>query len=81
MTKLDKLENYLKSGATATPKQITGMFGLKNPTAAIYALRERGVCVYANKATLSNGTTTTKYVVGGPSKKMVRVAHALGLFA
>lgn len=81
MTKLDKLENYLKSGATATPKQITGMFGLKNPTAAIYALRERGVCVYANKATLSNGTATTKYVVGGPSKKMVKVAHALGLFA
>lgn len=81
MTKLDKLQNYLKSGATATPKQITGMFGLKNPTAAIYALRERGVCVYANKATLKDGTTTTKYVIGGPSKKMVRVAHALGLFA
>ena len=39
MTKLARLEAYLKSGSTATPRQITGMFGLQNPTAAIHALR------------------------------------------
>ena len=49
MTKLERLEKYLASGATATPKQIQRMFGLQNPTAAIHALRSRGVCVYATK--------------------------------
>lgn len=81
MTKLSRLEAYLKSGSTATPRQITGMFGLQNPTAAIHALRSKGVCVYANEATLTTGERTIKYAVGKPTKKMVQVAHALGLFA
>lgn len=80
MTKLSKLEAYLKSGSSATPRQITGMFGLQNPTAAIHALRSKGVCVYANEATLSTGERTIKYKVGKPSASMVQVAHALGLF-
>jgi hypothetical protein len=75
MTKLSRLEAYLKSGATATPRQITGMFGLQNP------LRSQGVCVYANAATLTTGERTVKYTVGKPTKKMIQVAHALGLFA
>lgn len=81
MTKLSKLEAYLKSGSSATPRQITGMFGLQNPTAAIHALRSKGVCVYANEATLSTGERTIKYAVGKPTKKMIQVVHALGLFA
>lgn len=81
MTKLSRLEAYLNSGSTATPRQITGMFGLQNPTAAIHALRSKGVCVYANEATLTTGERTIKYAVGKPTKKMVQVAHALGLFA
>lgn len=81
MTKLSRLEAYLKSGATATPRQITGMFGLQNPTAAIHTLRSQGVCVYANRATLKNGTTTVKYSIGRPTKKMVQIAHMLGMFA
>ncbi len=81
MTKLSRLEAYLKSGSTATPRQITGMFGLQNPTAAIHALRSKGVCVYANEATLSTGERTVKYALGKPTKKMIQVAHALGLFA
>lgn len=80
MTKLSRLEAYLKSGSTATPRQISGMFGLQNPTAAIHALRSKGVCVYANEATLTNGERTTKYRIGRPTRKMVQVAHALGLF-
>lgn len=81
MTKLSRLEAYLNSGSTATPRQITGMFGLQNPTAAIHALRSKGVCVYANSATLSTGERTIKYKVGKPSAKMIQFAHALGLFA
>lgn len=81
MTKLERLEKYLASGATATPKQIQRMFGLQNPTAAIHALRSRGVCVYANQATLSNGSTTTKYRVGQPTRAMISALHALGAFA
>ena len=80
MTKLARLEAYLKSGSTATPRQITGMFGLQNPTAAIHALRSKGVCVYANEATLTTGERTIKYAVGSPIRKMVQVAHALGMF-
>jgi hypothetical protein len=81
MTKLDRLENYLNSGSSATPKQIRGMFGLQNPTAAIHALRARGVCVYTNLAQLKTGELTTKYKVGQPTREMIRTAHALGLFA
>jgi len=81
MSKLSRLEKYLKSGSTATPRQITGMFGLQNPTSAIHALRSAGLCVYANKATLSTGVTTVKYSVGKPTKKMIAMAHALGMFA
>lgn len=81
MTKLARLEAYLKSGSTATPRQITGMFGLQNPTAAIHALRSKGVCVYGNESTLASGERTIKYRVGKPSKRMVQLAHSFGLFA
>ena len=81
MSKLSRLEKYLKSGSTATPRQISGMFGLQNPTSAIHALRSKGVCVYANKATLSSGEPTVKYSIGTPTKKMIQIAHSLGLFA
>lgn len=80
MTKLSRLEAYLKSGATATPRQITGMFGLQNPSAAIHALRSQGVCVYANEATLTTGERTVKYKVGKASKNMIKMAHSLGMF-
>lgn len=81
MSKLNRLEAYLKSGNTVTPKQITAMFNLKNPTAAIHSLRSAGVCVYGNPSTLYDGTRTTKYKVGAPTKAMIRAAHQLGLFA
>ena len=80
MSKIERLKSYLASGATATPRQITGMFGLQNATAAIHQLRSSGMCVYANKVTLKSGVQTTKYRVGTPTKTMVQTAHALGLF-
>ena len=81
MTKIDRLKAFLQSGSTATSKQITGMFGIANPTAAVHSLRSQGVCVYANAATLSNGTETTKYRVGQPTRGMIAALHALGAFA
>ena len=81
MTKLSRLEKYLKSGASATPRQISGMFGLQNPTAAIHALRSSGICVYTNRGTLSTGEPTVRYKIGSACKQMIKVAHSLGLFA
>lgn len=80
MTKLAKLETYLNAGNEVTAKQITSMFGLQNPTAAIHALRTSGVCVYANKATLANGTETTKYRVGRPTRAMIAALARSGAF-
>lgn len=81
MTKLERLEARLRGGSELTSKQIKSMFGLQNPTAAIHTLRSSGVCVYANKAKLSDGTLTTKYRVGNASKNMIAMLHALGAFA
>lgn len=81
MTKLGKLEAFLNSGSTVTARQISGMFGLANPTAAISALRKQGVCVYANEATLRNGERVTKYRIGKPSRAMVTAAFEQGFFA
>ena len=81
MTKLAKLENYLNAGNEVTAKQITSMFKLQNPTAAIHALRTNGVCVYANKSTLHDGTETTKYRVGRPSRAMIATLARIGAFA
>lgn len=80
MTKIDRLNTYLSTGATVTAKQITSMFGIANPTAAIHSLRSQGVCVYGNKVTLHDGSPSTKYRVGVPTKKMIKAAHEAGLF-
>lgn len=80
MTKLNKLENYLARGCEATPTQIKKMFGISNPSAAIHTLRSRGLCVFANEATLKSGEKTTKYRVGVPTRSMVRTLHSLGYF-
>ena len=77
MSKQAKLLNYLQSGADVTARQITGSFGLKNPHDAIHQLRNQGHCVYGNKATLADGTETTKYRLGKPSKRMVAIANAV----
>ena len=77
MSKQAKLLNYLYTGAEVTARQIQGSFGLKNPHGAIHSLREQGHCIYANKAVLADGTETTKYRVGKPSRKMVAIANAV----
>lgn len=75
MSKQAKLLNYLTTGAEVTARQIAGSFGLKNPHDAIHQLRNQGHCIYSNKATLSDGTETTKYRIGKPSKRMIAIAN------
>lgn len=75
MSKQAKLLNYLHTGAEVTARQIAGSFGLKNPHDAIHQLRSQGHCIYSNKATLADGTETTKYRIGKPSKRMVALAN------
>lgn len=77
MSKQAKLLNYLQTGAEVTARQIAGSFGLKNPHDAVHQLRNQGYCIYSNKATLSDGTETTKYRIGRPTRKMVQVANAV----
>jgi len=80
--KLDRLQTFLvTSGTELTAAQIRSRFGLLNPTAAVSELRRRGVCVYANRTTLYDGTPTTKYRVGMPSRDLVAFAAANGYFS
>jgi hypothetical protein len=75
MSKQAKLLNHLTSGATVTARQIAGSFGLKNPHEAIRQLRMQGHCIYGNKSKLADGTETTKYRIGKPSKTMIAIAN------
>jgi predicted transcriptional regulator len=77
MSKQAKLLKNLQSGAELTAKQISGSFGIAHPASAIRNLREQGYCVYTNAAKLSNGTPTTKYRLGIPSKRMVRIVNSV----
>lgn len=77
MSKQLKLLNHLQNGAEVTARQIAGSFGLKNPHDAIHQLRNQGHCIYSNKATLSDGTETTKYRIGKPSKRMIAIANRI----
>lgn len=77
MSKHSNLLTNLESGKSYTAKQITGYFGIKNPSRAVNYLRSNGHCVYANKAKLADGTATTKYRLGKPSKNMVSIANSI----
>lgn len=74
MNKQSKLLAALKSGNTFTAKQISASFGLKDPVASVRNLRDQGHCIYGNEATLHDGTKTTKYRLGTPTKSMVALA-------
>jgi predicted transcriptional regulator len=78
MSRQAKLLSYLQTGAEVTARQIHGSFGLKNPHDAIHQLRSQGYCIYSNRAKLSDGSATTKYRIGKPSKRMVALANMIG---
>jgi len=78
MTKQAKLLSHLQTGAELTAKQISSIFGLKNPGRAVHSLRTQGFCVYSNPTTLSTGEKVVKYRIGTPSKRIVALANAIG---
>lgn len=77
MTKQALLLKHLQQGKEFTAKQIAASFGIAHPASAIRNLRESGYAVYGNKVTLSDGTDSTKYRLGKPSRKMVQIANAV----
>lgn len=60
---------------TLTPAQISKRFGIKNPTATISDIRQRGYAIYGNQRKAGNGVTVTEYRHGEASRKMVALAY------
>jgi Holliday junction resolvasome RuvABC endonuclease subunit len=82
-TKQGKLFKALVlEGETLTEAAIAKRFGIKNPTATISTIRQRGYAVYANPRKAGNGVQVTEYRHGNASRKMVALAYkaqALGI--
>jgi Holliday junction resolvasome RuvABC endonuclease subunit len=82
-TKQGKLFKALVlEGETLTEAAIAKRFGIKNPTATISVIRNRGYAVYANPRKAGNGVQVTEYRHGNASRKMVALAYkaqALGI--
>ena len=58
-----------------TPAQMTKRFGIKNPTATVSDIRQRGYAIYANSRKAGNGVNVTEYKYGEASRKMVALAY------
>ena len=77
VTKQKAFQNYLETGASVTFRQAQSMFKLANPSDTVTKLREKGVCVYSNKVTLSDGRGTTAYRIGQPSREIIAAGFAV----
>lgn len=67
---------------TMSAAEISKRFGIKNPTATISDIRQRGYAIYGNTRKAGNGVVVTEYRHGEASRKMVAAAYramALGL--
>ena len=67
---------------TLSESAIAKRFGIKNPTATISVIRQRGYAIYANQRVAGNGVQVTEYRHGEASRKMVAAAYkamSLGL--
>jgi len=67
---------------TLSEAQISKRFGIKNPTATISTIRQRGYAIYGNQRVAGNGVVVTEYRHGEASRKMVAAAYkamSLGL--
>lgn len=58
-----------------TPAQMSKRFGIKNPTASVSDIRQRGYAIYANSRLAGNGVQVTEYKYGEASRKMVALAY------
>jgi Holliday junction resolvasome RuvABC endonuclease subunit len=82
-TKQGKLFKALVlDGQTLSEAQIEHRFGIKNATATISVIRQRGYAIYANQRTAGNGVQVTEYVHGEASRKLIAAGYkaiAMGL--
>ena len=82
-TKQGKLfQALVMKGETMSEAEISKRFGIKNPTATISVIRNRGYAVYAKARKAGNGVQVTEYRHGEASRKMVALAYraqALGI--
>ena len=75
MTKQERVLEALRNGEELTAAQIKARFGVKNPTATISTIRQRGYAIYANTRKAGNGVMVTEYRHGEASRKMVALAY------
>lgn len=75
-TKQGKLFKALVlDGETLTEAQIAKRFGIKNPTATISTIRQRGYAVYGNSRKAGNGVQVTEYRHGEASRKITALGY------
>lgn len=75
-TKTGKVFNAIvRNGEVLTQSEMTKRFGVKNPTATISSIRQRGYAIYANSRKAGNGVRVTEYKHGEASRKMVALAY------
>lgn len=75
-TKTGKVFNAIvRNGEVLSASEISKRFGVKNPTATISNIRQRGYAIYANTRKAGNGVTVTEYKHGEASRKMVALAY------
>ena len=63
------------NGETLTEAAISKRFGIKNPTATISVIRQRGYAVYGKARKAGNGVMVTEYRHSEASRKMVALAY------
>ena len=75
-TKQGKLfQALVMKGETMSEAEISKRFGIKNPTATISVIRNRGYAVYAKARKAGNGVQVTEYRHGEASRKLVALAY------
>ena len=80
-TKIQRVFDYMRSGAPLTAGMARKRFGVNNLAAEASRIRYSGYAVYANQRHAGNGTTVTEYEMGRPSREVVALgmkAKALG---
>ena len=75
-TKQGKLfQALVLKGETLSESEISKRFGIKNPTATISVIRQRGYAVYGKARKAGNGVMVTEYRHGEASRKLVALAY------
>ena len=67
---------------TMSAAEISKRFGIKNPTATVSDIRNRGYAIYATQRVAGNGVQVTEYRHGEASRKIVAAGYkamAMGL--